>query len=251
MAYSKPRTIEELKAFCAEHNMPLEKLRFYIGEDYRGPRAFGIYQDDEGMFVVYKNKSDGTRAVRYRGADEFLAVNEIYEKLRKETELRRSASAPERRSSQRARTPGQSKKSLATGVKIGVAVLAIAAVVGIGAYAISRSPEPGYYSYNGSVYYYTDRWYNYDYGLNEWIIADGVDRALEDNCDGYYVSRDYPGQAGYSDFSETEYYSGWYEDSWYSRSDDDYYSSDDDYDWDWDSGYDSWDSGGTDWDSDW
>ncbi len=37
-----PKTIGELKSFCASHNMPLEKMRFFIGEDYKEPKAFGI-----------------------------------------------------------------------------------------------------------------------------------------------------------------------------------------------------------------
>ncbi len=86
--YKKPATIEELKAFCEEKQMPLEKMRFFIGEDYSGPKAYGIYRADDGDFVVYKNKSDGSRAVRYKGPHEDIAVNELYEKLKAETEQR-------------------------------------------------------------------------------------------------------------------------------------------------------------------
>ena len=50
---------------------------------------FGIYRDEDGEFVVYKNKSDGSRAVRYKGLDEAFAVNELYEKLRSEVSERR------------------------------------------------------------------------------------------------------------------------------------------------------------------
>ena len=45
-------------------------MRFFIGEDFREARAFGIYKAGENRFVVYKNKSDGSRAVRYDGPDE-------------------------------------------------------------------------------------------------------------------------------------------------------------------------------------
>ena len=48
-----PKTIYELRWFCARHNMPLAQMRFFLGEDYREPRAFGIYQDDDGDFIVY------------------------------------------------------------------------------------------------------------------------------------------------------------------------------------------------------
>ena len=85
-----PKTIEELKAFCAAHNMPLEKMRFFIGVDFREPRAFGIYRDENGDFIVYKNKADGSRAVRYRGKDEAYAVNELYQKLKSEVQIRKA-----------------------------------------------------------------------------------------------------------------------------------------------------------------
>ena len=73
-----PQTIEELKAWAKEMNLPLEDMRTFIGEDYKGAKAFGIYKDEtDGTFVVYKNKEDGTRAVRYKGTDEAYAVNEL------------------------------------------------------------------------------------------------------------------------------------------------------------------------------
>ena len=58
-----PKTIEELKAFCKLKNLPLEKMRFFIGVDYKQPKAFGIYKDKDGNFVVYKNKGNGTRVL--------------------------------------------------------------------------------------------------------------------------------------------------------------------------------------------
>ena len=76
----QPKTIAELKEYCAERGMPLLRMRFFIGEDYREPKAFGIYRDGKDV-VVYKNKADGSRAVRYRGADEAYAVNELFQKL--------------------------------------------------------------------------------------------------------------------------------------------------------------------------
>lgn len=79
-----PQTIEELQRWYDEHNLPpAETTRFFIGQDYRGAKAYGIYKDGE-QFVVYKNKSDGTRTERYRGTDEDYAVNELYLKLKSE-----------------------------------------------------------------------------------------------------------------------------------------------------------------------
>ena len=81
---SIPKTIEELKAYCDENGLTPERTRFFVGVDYKEPRAFGIYKDDKGEFVVYKNKANGERAVRYRGVDEAYAVNELYERLQDE-----------------------------------------------------------------------------------------------------------------------------------------------------------------------
>ena len=80
-----PKTIEELKIFCKEHNLPLNDMRFFIGVDYKETRAFGIYKDENsGNFIVYKNKDDGSRFIRYEGKDEVYAVNEIYLKIKDE-----------------------------------------------------------------------------------------------------------------------------------------------------------------------
>lgn len=79
-----PQTIEELKSWYMARKLPPESVtRFFIGKDIKEAKAFGIYQDGNN-FVVYKNKADGSRAVRYRGTDEAYAVNEIYLKLKSE-----------------------------------------------------------------------------------------------------------------------------------------------------------------------
>ena len=75
-----PQTIGELLSFCKKQGMPLQRMRFFIDEDYLEPKAFGICRQGEN-FVVYKNKSDGTRSVRYSGPDETFAVRELFAKL--------------------------------------------------------------------------------------------------------------------------------------------------------------------------
>ena len=83
-AKDTPKTIAELQAWYQAHHLPPEeKTRFFIGRDIKEARAFGIYQDGE-EFIVYKNKADGTRAIRYQGTDEEYAVNELYLKLKAE-----------------------------------------------------------------------------------------------------------------------------------------------------------------------
>jgi len=84
VADNTPKTIEELKQWYKDRNLPpYEKTRFFIGMDYKKPKAFGIYEEN-GNFIVYKNKADGSRAVRYQGRDEAYAVNELYLKLKSE-----------------------------------------------------------------------------------------------------------------------------------------------------------------------
>ena len=76
-----PETVAELKEYCAERGWPLSRLRFFIGEDCREPKAYGICKAGENHFVVYKNKADGSRSVRYDGPDEAYAVSELLAKL--------------------------------------------------------------------------------------------------------------------------------------------------------------------------
>jgi len=83
-ASNTPRTIAELEQWYKDRNLPpYEKTRFFIGINCKEPKAFGIYQEGE-TFTVYKNKADGTRAIRYKGTDEDYAVNELYLKLKSE-----------------------------------------------------------------------------------------------------------------------------------------------------------------------
>ena len=58
----QPTTIGGLMAWYDSKGLPgPEVTRFFIGQDYRGPRAFGIYKDENsGKFIVYKNKADGS-----------------------------------------------------------------------------------------------------------------------------------------------------------------------------------------------
>ena len=82
----QPTTIEELKDWYKSKGLPpYETTRFFIGQNYKGARAFGIYKDEHsGKFVVYKNKDTGDRAVRYEGTDEAYAVNELFMRLKQE-----------------------------------------------------------------------------------------------------------------------------------------------------------------------
>ncbi|MBP0969676.1 MAG: hypothetical protein J5744_05965 [Oscillospiraceae bacterium] len=257
-----PKTIEELKAFCTRYRIPLDKLRFFIGEDYREPKAYGIFRDTDGNYVVYKNKADGSRSVRYRGTDEEYAVNELYQKLKSEFANRRNAqakAAAQRQSGMTYSTLPSGHRNLkgcgcfVTGIAIMVTIWIILGVIGMIYSSFMRSPSTGYYYYGGDTYYnYHDDWYYFDQGTGYWYPT-GIDSYFENNYDDYYQSYSYDSDYGVSDFYDSGYYdpydysSSWDDDDW--DSDDWDWDSDSDWDWDSDSDWD-WDSG-SDWDSDW
>lgn len=243
-----PQTIDELYDFCTMHHLPLTQMRFFIGEDYREPKAFGIYQDEAtGDFIVYKNKSDGSRAVRYQGPDEAHAVRELYEKMKSEIQNQRARST-QRVSSGDSFSSGRKKKRFQMNSAIAY-ILVFLAVVGFRSVANSVKRhkavrDNGYYVYQDDTYYRQGSdWYLYDNDLYYWVPA-LVDDELASNYGDYYEGADYSGAYGVEDFADSSYY----EESGWSSSSDDW---DDDSDWDWDDDFDSWDSDSTDWDSDW
>ncbi len=279
-----PKTIDELLAFCERHELPLSKMRFFLGLDYPGAKAFGIYQDKNGDFVVYKNKADGSRAVRYRGPDEAYAVNEIFQKLKDEATGQRARVASARKpgyaassardsnpynytdGSKSARRAGKRKTN-----KLLICLIAAAAAITIGrtAAAIHQNapahPSTGYYHYNNNYYYnQNDDWYLYNNDIDAWYPIYTVDDELTSNYGDYYTSYSYDDGYGVESFADSSYYDSYYDNSSGSSSyssdwDDDSDSSwswdwddDDDWDstddWDWDN---DWDSGWTDWDDDW
>ena len=224
-----PCTIEGLQAFCEYHHMPLEKMRFFVGVNYRQPRAFGIYRDGDN-FVVYKNKEDGSRAVRYHGPDEAHAVGELYAKLLDECHKRDiwPGGKPE--------AVVRKQKRNRTGVIL--LALSVVLVFGVLSFLIVRSESKnhahdGYYRFDddGIYYRYGSTWY-YDDDYYGWIEYHDI--GYEDEYADYYVGDTYDDDWGYSDFRSSDTWDDLQEESRTSSSD-----------------YDSWDSGGTDWSSDW
>ena len=230
-----PKTIEALRAFCVSHHLPLAQMRFFLGEDYRGARAFGIYKDGEGNFVVYKNKADGSRAVRYRGTDEAYAVNELYQKMKSEISNQRAR--------QQKKAGGRTKQSN-TGFGGLLALLCAVFLLinflpslfrGLG----PKTAPNGYYTWEDTYYYnQNDDWYYFDTDESSWAPTTMPD-TLGENYAQYFQSENYAESQAPADFSDSVFYvEPDYSDDW------------DDDDWDWDSD-DSWDSDYTDWDSDW
>lgn len=282
VANGVPTTIDELKLFCRAHNLPLAKMRFYIGENYKLPKAFGIYKDEaSGEFVVYKNKADGSRAIRYQGKDEAYAVNEIYLKLKDEIQnqkrhqeaarrenARQSSSrqytgyAPTgHRGNTRHRNTGKSRSNRLFSGLLRVVLLSVFAPILLEIIIFASvwfldefRPDTGYYHYQDDYYYYYDNdWYIYDDSSSNWFETT-VDDALKDNYDSYFSSYSYDSSYDAYDFEDSSYYEEpdySNDDDWSSSSwDDDDWDSDWDSDYDWDSGSD-WDSSYSDWDSDW
>jgi hypothetical protein len=244
MASGEPRTIEDLQQWYQAHQLPSEEVtRFFIGKDVREAKAFGIYRDDNGDFVVYKNKADGTRAVRYQGSDEAYAVNELYQRLRSEIADQKYRAKPqesdsefnfrplyrddaypdyskldeeEKRYQHRNSGSNGSGGNGSGGGKILLLVLfwLITFALAMGA---TNGGSSGHHSSGGNSGYY------YEY--------DDDDSGLRWN--NHNDSR-----------TNNNNNSNWWDSG----------SSDDSWDWDsdssWDSG-DSWDSGSTDWGSDW
>jgi len=254
-ANEQPKTIEQLQEWYKARNLPPENVtRFFIGKDVKEARAFGIYKNSAGDFVVYKNKSDGSRAVRYQGADEEYAVNEIYQKLKIEIANQKGKNA--NRNTTRSSNSKNNKSDSFLSELFYLILWAFMKPVGFGVLAIiiaifiaifDHSPSEGYYRYQGNDYYYQDdSWYMYDDYSDSWSYADNydfLDELINDETDSEYRVYDHDG----FDFEDSSYYD---DDSSYSY---DYDSSwDSDSSWDWDSGdsWDSWDSGSS-WNSNW
>ncbi len=174
-----PTTIDELKEYCAERGMPLLRMRFFIGEDYKEPRAFGIYRDGD-CFTVYKNKADGSRAVRYSGTDEKYAVNELWQKLLQECHNRGiypdGRDVPDRAGNTRRLQPKKRAKRII--LFIAIALFACLVIYSkVDSCVTSKPLSKGYYFWNntpyyteGGSYYYNMKWYSYD--DTGWKLAD-------------------------------------------------------------------------------
>lgn len=245
-----PKTIDELKAWYSERNLPPKEVtRFFIGEDYKDPKAFGIYEEN-GEFIVYKNKADGTRAVRYKGKDEAYAVNEIYLKLKSEILNQKAHNINDKKNNG---NDQQSSKvsdfiSTAIGSLLGLAFLGgivftlFTFIIGA-VESIKDIPYAGnYYKYNNSVYYcesyVDDDWYLYDSSVQDYIPS-SIPSEMYDDIQSYKFSSNEEWYDGVEKFENTSM--GQYVESLKDSSDSEY---------SWDSS-DSWDSDSSDWDSDW
>lgn len=172
-----PGSIGELKLWYEYQNLPPQSVtRFFIGENYTQPKAFGIYQEGEN-FIVYKNKADGSRAIRYNGKNESYAVNELFERLVQEidnqgyhikTDVRkyynRSRSIME--PGEYTKRPPARKQNKST-TDIVTTILVILFYIFLFVVAASTSTGHGSSSGSRNSYHNSYNYHNYDYG-NSW-----------------------------------------------------------------------------------
>ena len=172
----KPKTINELKAWYVSKNLPpYETTRFFIGINYTKPRAFGIYEDGE-KFVVYKNKNDGSRVIRYEGIDEEYAVNELY--LRLKQEIKNQKSHQKRRLSLK-KTTFITLTAVFSTIAL-IVVLIIYLESGVSERRVETAIKPytsQYYYDDGSIFYcdYGDSynsftWWKYNEDLDDYVV---------------------------------------------------------------------------------
>lgn len=211
----QPLTVEELTAWYKEKGLPpAETTRFFIGANYTAPKAFGIYKDQlSGNFIVYKNKSDGTRVVRYEGADEAYAVNEIFQRLKQEIieQKRRSIN-------QKSPTKTTARKTNFILRLLKSALVAFSGFILLAAIAIFIEDEPqaGYYLYSHTPYYYYEdagnvqynSWYSYD---QDWSLPISIEHAppeLQKNKSAkeYFVADQWNPQLPCTDFTASNSY---------------------------------------------
>ena len=241
MAGSPPQTIEQLRQWYVDHNLPPENVtRFFIGKDIKSPKAFGIYRDSSGDFVVYKNKANGERAIRYQGGDEAYAVNELYQRLKAEIADQKSRNTKRivgdlPKNYEPLKSPKVKPVKVPPVIRNFLLITIVFLIFSGLSIAFDKSPIRGYYRYENTDYYYQKpNWYKYDQIEDDWHTTMDVPEVFEEESRSYRLS----GHKG-KRFEDT----GWY------QEDDD--SDDWDNDSKWDSSHDSWDSGSTDWDSDW
>ena len=91
MSRYQVNSMQDIRVTAEKLNMQLDTMRFFVGENRRDARCFGIYQDPNTLeFVVYKNKASGDHVERYRGYDEAEAAQIFWDKIESETEMRQA-----------------------------------------------------------------------------------------------------------------------------------------------------------------
>ena len=254
-----PKTIAELQEYCAERGMPLLRMRFFIGQDCKEAKAFGIYKESQDNFVVYKNKADGSRAERYRGPDEARAVKEISDTLIQECHSRgiypdgkpaRQTMADNYRSNT-AGYGGSGKYSSDRGLfgsgkltlgKLILIIIITAIIISLFGRFTSGSGLGSFFSGGTGSSYSTDYYSTNNNSNSSWNN--------DNNSSSWWYSDDDDDNSSSSWWNSNDNDSS----SWWDSNDNStssWWDNDDDWDTDWGNDWDDWDDGGTDWDTDW
>lgn len=252
----QPITIEQLKEWYRSKGLPpYEVTRFFIGENYTKPKAFGIYKDENtGNFVVYKNKASGERAIRYEGTDEAYAVNELFQRLKQEIIQQKAYNV--RKTSVRNSSGQNSETVHESNFKYIMKsifkpsfwkILILFALIFIAYFGIiepTTVPLAGYYSRDNAIYYHItpdsrDYWYKYDDVSGQWaevqmyeLYPDIYEKRKTAN--NYLEAKEWNSALPCSDFSQSVCYSDYLNNfkvntGYYSYNDDTYYHLYDDY----------------------
>ena len=255
-ASDTPRTIEELQEWYKSKGLPpAETTRFFIGVDYKKPRAFGIYKDPStGVVVVYKNKDNGERAVRYQGTDEAYGVNELYQRLKQEiiqqkmNNVKKAQGSSNYATNNKAKNIGSSmlKKLLAV---LGACFAMFMGIVLIGVAVIFFSPSDGYYDYQNHYYYYDGAGnsnlyvFEYDETSADWKkpVEKDAEPGIFDKkktCKPYFLSEKWEASYACSDISDSIVYKDYKKSAdvhpvYYTVNEDYYYHRGFDYYTDW------------------
>ena len=218
-----PTTIEGLKEWYASKGLPPEEVtRFFIGKDIKERRAFGIYKDEKtGKFVVYKNKDNGVRAVRYEGSDEAYAVNELLTRLKQEILEQKGRNVTNKDSAdypyinnrnavkkrRKSRRRNRHLYSIITFFFLAPPMIAIFIM-----FMAGKGPDVGYYNYKNDLYYHygddENGWAKYDTEIDDWkkmVYSPDVIKYRK-NQKKYYLSSDYKSSYGGYDFVDSQVY---------------------------------------------
>lgn len=206
----QPTTIAELEQWYRDRGLPPYGVtRFYINVDYRNPKAFGIYQDERtGNYVVYKNKADGTRAIRYEGTDEAFAVNELLTRLKQEILEQKSNSLKKNGTVNSYSSPPRRRKKRGSGLMAFIITLLCMGFPLGAMFWMMRmeAPSPkGYYVCNDQEYYEGMLFYHYGDDQYGWAVWDseetgdwkktsvypGAKFERAHNSKDYFLSSDY------------------------------------------------------------
>jgi len=239
---NEPITIDELRTWYTERNLPpYDVTRFYIGYNYNNVKSFGIYKQDKN-FYVYKVKENGARVVRYSGTDEAFAVNEFFNRLKREIALQKAAnvgnvdarnktmSVAIKNDGKSATTINRKKETLGSLIKkffklyfFGVFGLVFSLLVP------SKKKIAGYYKSGDDVYYHDtyqnhSEWYKYNNTSRTWVYTSigNLPTELQDanKSKDFYYMKNWDASSQVTDFknqqnaSDSNWGSSWGEGDW-------------------------------------